>query len=103
MMIMKERLKTTRVNVTLPIVLKLDMQEKASISGLSLSRYVGLLLKNKSKHVTIISDGFLSEIREINETIKHYQQQGEIPAEFNEKLNRFISIYADILNTLRSH
>jgi len=98
---MGKRLKTTRVNITLPVVLKEDIQERAILAGLSMSRYLGLLIKRKNKNVIITPDDFLYEIRQINESIKQFQIQGGFKTiELNEKLQQFIVIYNNILATL---
>ena len=99
---MGNRLKTTRVNITLPTVLKEDLQERASLAGLSMSRYLSLLIKKKNKDVIIISDNFLYEIREIIESIRAFQMQGGFKTiELDAKLQQFIVIYTNILTTLR--
>lgn len=99
---MRNRLKTTRVNITLPTVLKEDLQERASLAGLSMSRYLSLLIKKKNKNAIIISDDFLYEIRGIIESIREFQMQGGFKTiELDAKLQQFIVIYTNILTTLR--
>ena len=76
----KIKIDTTRVSVTLPVLMVNDFREKADLAGMSLSRVIHLRLRSKSP-ITVVSNRLVEEATRLRKAMERVAATGGLNAE----------------------
>ena len=76
----KFKIDTTRVSVTLPVLMVNDFKYKADLAGLSLSRIIHLQLRAR-KPISIVSDRFVQDVKCLRKLMEQLVATGGLDAE----------------------
>ena len=76
----KFKIDTTRVSVTLPVLMVNDFKYKADLAGLSLSRIIHLQLRAR-KPISIVSDRFVQDVKCLRKLMEQVVANGGLDAE----------------------
>lgn len=76
----KIKMDTTRVSVTLPVLMVNDFREKADLAGMSLSRIIHLRLRSKSP-ITIVSNRLVEEAARLRKAMERVAATGGLNSE----------------------
>ncbi|NCB77361.1 MAG: hypothetical protein EOM42_09785 [Negativicutes bacterium] len=76
----KIKMDTTRVSVTLPVLMVQDFRYKADLAGLSLSRVIHMQLRSK-KPIAIVSDRFVQDVKCLRKLMEQVVATGGLDAE----------------------
>lgn len=74
------KIDTTRVSVTLPVLMVRDFRYKADLAGVSLSRIIYLQLRAK-KPIAIVSDRFVQDVKCLRKLMEQVVATGGLDAE----------------------
>ena len=74
------KIDTTRVSVTLPVLMVNDFKYKADLAGLSLSRVIHMQLRSK-KPIVIVSDQFEQDVRCMRKLMEQVAATGGLDTE----------------------
>ena len=74
------KIDTTRVSVTLPVLMVQDFRYKADLAGLSLSRVIHMQLRSK-KPIAIVSDRFVQDVKCLRKLMEQVVATGGLDAE----------------------
>ena len=88
----KFKIDTTRVSVTLPVLMLNDFREKADLAGTSLSRIIYLQLRAK-KPINIVSDRFVEQASCLRQAMEQVVATGGLDAKAVECLWRQVEYY----------
>lgn len=74
------KIDTTRVSVTLPVLMVNDFKYKADLAGLSLSRVIHLQLRAR-KPISIVSERFVQDVKCLRKLMEQVVATGGFDAE----------------------
>ena len=74
------KIDTTRVSVTLPVLMVQDFRYKADLAGLSLSRVIHMQLRSKSP-ITVVSNRLVEEATRLRKAMERVAATGGLNAE----------------------
>jgi len=96
----KPRPKSTRISTTLPQMMVENLKDKATVSGVSVSRLIYLQLKTR-KPIIVASDNLIEEVRELRQVLKKIIATGCLDVDSLEILRKRVKFYETLVDLNR--